>query len=246
MADNEEMRTAKGTVPNSKYYEPKGGDEKRFFKKHVVKMVDKLRNDQPNRPAGVNGGGEVFDTPPKVKKDETVKAHPDTEGGEDEYVYEDTLSEKAPPGMEHVVKKLKKKFPGEEDRAFKIAWSMYNKKNDVKEEVLSELGEPMSAAPATSDSPSVGGNQAPSSDNFNNDSNQNDNSDDDEVVSPTRKLLEALALTSAQLYELLDNDDTSKNDFSGKISQALTDIEEIYDAVVNSTKDASNDKKSTD
>lgn len=237
MADKEEMRTAKGTVPNSKYYEPKGGDEARFFRKHVVKLVDKIRNDQPNRPAGVNGGGEVFDTPPKVKKDETVKAHPDTEAGEDEYVYEE-----APPGMEKTVMALKKKFP--DKKAFKIAWSMYNKKN---EEYIAELGEPMSAAPATSDSPSTGGNQAPtSSSNFKNDMSQNGNGDDDDAnVSPIRKELEALALTAAQLYEIMD-DQVNDQETSTKISDALISIQEIYDAAANSTNNTSNDKKPTD
>ena len=239
MADKEEMRTAKGTVPNSKYYEPKGGDEARFFKKHVVKLVDKIRNDQPNRPKGVNGGGEVFDTPPKVKKDDTVKAHPDTEGGEDEYVYEE-----APPGMENTVMALKKKFPGKPEKAFKIAWSMYNKKN---EEYLGEMGEPMSAAPATSDSPSAGGNQAPtSSSNFKNDMSQNGNDDDDDAnVSPIRKELEALALTAAQLYEIMD-DQVNDQETSTKISDALISIQEIYDAAANSTNNTSNDKKPTD
>jgi len=42
---------------------------------------------------------------------------------------EEVVSEKAPPGMEDVVLSLKKKFPGEEGRAYAIAWSMYNKKH---------------------------------------------------------------------------------------------------------------------
>ena len=39
---------------------------------------------------------------------------------------EEILDEKAPPGMEDVVLSLKKKYPGEEGRAYAIAWSMYN------------------------------------------------------------------------------------------------------------------------
>lgn len=43
------------------------------------------------------------------------------------------ISEKAPPGMEHVVRALKRKFPGDEGHAFATAWSMYNKKHGIKE-----------------------------------------------------------------------------------------------------------------
>jgi len=50
---------------------------------------------------------------------------------------EETIEEVAPPGMEDTVLALKKKFPGQEGKAYAIAWSQYNKthgKNkDVKE-----------------------------------------------------------------------------------------------------------------
>ncbi len=49
-------------------------------------------------------------------------------------IKEEQLDEKAPPGMEDVVLSLKKKFPGEEGRAYAIAWSMYNKKHGQKNE----------------------------------------------------------------------------------------------------------------
>jgi len=49
-------------------------------------------------------------------------------------IKEEQLDEKAPPGMEDVVLSLKKKFPGEEGRAYAIAWSMYNKKHGKKNE----------------------------------------------------------------------------------------------------------------
>jgi hypothetical protein len=39
-----------------------------------------------------------------------------------------SINEVAPPGMEHVVLALKKKFPNQPERAFKIAWAMYKKK----------------------------------------------------------------------------------------------------------------------
>ena len=43
-----------------------------------------------------------------------------------------TLDEVAPPGMEDVVLKLKKQYPGHPERAFATAWSMYNKQKGKK------------------------------------------------------------------------------------------------------------------
>lgn len=47
---------------------------------------------------------------------------------------EATLDEKAPPGMEAVVMRLKKQYPGEPEKAFATAWSIYNKKHGKKKE----------------------------------------------------------------------------------------------------------------
>jgi hypothetical protein len=44
------------------------------------------------------------------------------------------LDEKAPPGMEAEVLRLKKQYPGEPEKAFATAWSIYNKKHGKKEE----------------------------------------------------------------------------------------------------------------
>lgn len=50
------------------------------------------------------------------------------------------LQEKAPPGMEHVVKALKKKYPGDMKKVYSIAWAQYNSKNHKKlNEGLSRL-----------------------------------------------------------------------------------------------------------
>ena len=52
---------------------------------------------------------------------------------------EEAMDEKAPPGMEDMVLKLKKEYPGDESKAFATAWSIYNKKHgDVKEEIADE------------------------------------------------------------------------------------------------------------
>ena len=62
-------------------------------------------------------------------------------GGGASSMKEEVVNEKAPPGMEDVVLSLKKKFPGEEGRAYAIAWSMYNKKHGKKDESALEEAE---------------------------------------------------------------------------------------------------------
>lgn len=53
-------------------------------------------------------------------------------------VQEEEMMEVAPPGMEDEVLALKKKFPGQEGRAYAIAWSQYNKKHGKKQESMNE------------------------------------------------------------------------------------------------------------
>jgi len=47
---------------------------------------------------------------------------------------DDVVDESAPPGMEDLVMKLKKEYPGEHEKAFATAWSIYNKKHGKTEE----------------------------------------------------------------------------------------------------------------
>jgi hypothetical protein len=44
------------------------------------------------------------------------------------------VDEVTPPGMEKMVRKLKKEYPGEEGKAYATAWSIYNKKHGKAEE----------------------------------------------------------------------------------------------------------------
>jgi hypothetical protein len=52
------------------------------------------------------------------------------------------VTEKAPPGMEDMVMKLKKEYPGHPEKAFATAWSIYNKKHGKKEESVKEAVDP--------------------------------------------------------------------------------------------------------
>jgi hypothetical protein len=56
-----------------------------------------------------------------------------------------TVDEKAPPGMEHMVRQLKKEYPGHEEKAFATAWSIYNKKHGKKEECAMNMEESVPA-----------------------------------------------------------------------------------------------------
>lgn len=57
------------------------------------------------------------------------------------------MDEKAPPGMEDMVMKLKKQYPGHEEKAFATAWSIYNKKHGKTEENVGMDEESVSAGP---------------------------------------------------------------------------------------------------
>jgi len=56
----------------------------------------------------------------------------------------DKLDKVAPPGREDQIMKLKSKFPGQPKKAFKIAWSSYDKSKDAKK---MELGGGVNALP---------------------------------------------------------------------------------------------------
>lgn len=49
-------------------------------------------------------------------------------------VKEEEVMEKAPPGMEDFVLKLKKQYPGQPQKAFATAWAVYNKKHGKKKQ----------------------------------------------------------------------------------------------------------------
>src|SRR5271165_3888070 len=48
------------------------------------------------------------------------------------------VDEKAPPGEEALVMKLKKQYPGSPEKAFATAWSIYNKKHGKADECAME------------------------------------------------------------------------------------------------------------
>ena len=48
------------------------------------------------------------------------------------------VTESAPPGMEDTVTQLKQQYPGEPEKAFATAWSIYNKQQGKDSHEVSE------------------------------------------------------------------------------------------------------------
>ena len=55
-------------------------------------------------------------------------------------IWGEGLEEKAPPGMEDLVLKLKKQYPDDHSKAFATAWSIYNKKHGKADEAVMGVG----------------------------------------------------------------------------------------------------------
>lgn len=62
-----------------------------------------------------------------------------------------SVNEKAPPGMEKTVLDLKKQYPGEEEKAFATAWSIYNKKQGKANESVPAVDSCQQTNPASAD-----------------------------------------------------------------------------------------------
>lgn len=77
-----------------------------------------------------------------------AKEHDKNKDLEDGSEFDPKLGESAPPGMEDMVLKLKKQYPGEPEKAFATAWSIYNKKHGKTEEstVMEEYDEHVTSA----------------------------------------------------------------------------------------------------
>jgi len=82
---------------------------------------------------------------------------------------------------------------------------------EIKEQVLLELGEPMSPAPATSDNPMQSSSPTNTGDQSNKDADNDDNDDNDDdsgsdSVKQAKESLEAVAMSAAKLYEDIPDD----------------------------------------
>lgn len=91
------------------------------------------------RQADLTKPGQVsaYDVRKGVKADQRTAKAKELRG-----MTEAEMMEKAPPGMEDMVLKLKKEYPGHPEKAFATAWSIYNKKHG-KHESMGESDVPM-------------------------------------------------------------------------------------------------------
>jgi hypothetical protein len=117
----------------------------------------------------------------------------------------------------------------------------------ASEEVLTELGEPMSPAPATSDNPgwsgdsaTATGDAAPDNNSVKN-SNPSDDSDDEsedkQEVDQVREYLENIAMIAAELFEHIDDDDEFEkwiveklklaHEFLGSVSKEMKERDDV-------------------
>lgn len=104
--------------------------------------------------ARVAGGREgYYGRPNKNPYTPGSQEHTDYNQGYDEFKDDgkdylesaEPVMEKAPPGMEDLVMKLKKQYPGKEQLAYATAWSVYNKKHGKSESMEEAKEKPMNA-----------------------------------------------------------------------------------------------------
>jgi hypothetical protein len=113
----------------------------------------------------------------------------------------------------------------------------------LSEEYLSELGEPMAPAPATSDSPGWSGDTGKdTSDNTRQDSQSGDKGKptegSDETVEQARDALESIAMTSAELFENIPDDMKLPSWILEKLQLAQQFITSIQDHVSSSSDES--------
>ena len=197
---------------------------KKFVAKHPVVVTDYPADDAESNNARFKGDN--------VKKD-TATRKSDYKTGEDEKAYESVIKRKL---IEKFVAKIsntklaQKETEGLDtsEPAKKMAVVSTNKPivstisdigpgrkaSNVKvvksnEETIAEAGEPMSPAPATSDSPGWSGDSAMATDNGADNektSNSDDDNEENETVNGVREKLENIAMMSAEMFENLQDD----------------------------------------
>lgn len=194
---------------------------KKFVAKHPVVVTDYPADDAESNNARFKGD--------KVKKDDATRKA-DYKTGEDEKAYESVIKRKliekfvakisnaklaqketdgldtTEPAKKMIVVSTKKPI-GHTISDIGAGRKAYNVKT---EETIAEGGDPMSAAPATSDNPGWSGDSAASGDDASKEKEKTSNSDDDneenETVNGVREKLENIAMMSAEMFENLQDD----------------------------------------
>ena len=175
---------------------------KKFTAKLPVEVSDYPADDAESNNARFKGG--------KVNKDNTRKA--DYKTGGDENAYESVIKRKliekfskmaVVSTKKPIVSTISDIGPGRKASNVKVVKS--------NEETIAEAGDPMSAAPATSDNPGWSGDSAMATDNDaskekEKTSNSDDDNEENENVNGVREKLENIAMMSAEMFENLQDD----------------------------------------
>jgi len=166
-----------------------------------------------------------------VRKFNDAKAH-SLQGHEASAAQHETPNKEGDQATSEPSKKVKTKTP---------------KQTVTSEAYLQELGEPMSAAPATSDSPAFSGDSAkdtsgsPKEDNSSDDDTDEDSNDqEDESVTKAKDMLETIATEAAELFENIPDDMKLPSWVIEKLDLAkgfVTSVNEYVSDSSNETKD---------
>ena len=219
---------------------------KKFVAKHPVVVTDYPADDAESNNARFKGD--------KVKKDDATRKA-DYKTGEDEKAYESVIKRKliekfvakisnaklakketdgldtTEPAKKMIVVSTKKPI-GHTISDIGAGGKAYNVKVvKSNEETIAEGGDPMSAAPATSDNPGWSGDSAASGDDASKEKEKTSNSDDDneenETVNGVREKLENIAMMSAEMFENLQDDTKLDKHVIEKLELAHDFIESV-------------------
>lgn len=118
---------------------PLGGD-RNVYRDEVLKVYPRLQ-DSPEFDNWFNTAYDEFYGIRQDSDEEPEEDYADYTMRQGELGNPDRFYESAPPGMEDLVMKLKKEYPGDHSKAFATAWSIYNKKHGKVEEMNIETGD---------------------------------------------------------------------------------------------------------
>jgi len=229
---------------------------KKFVAKHPVVVTDYPADDAESNNARFKGDN--------VKKDDATRKA-DYKTGEDEKAYESVIKRKliekfvakisnakllqketdgldtTEPAKKMIIVSTKKPigYTISDIGAGRKAYNVKVVKSN--EETIAEGGDPMSAAPATSDNPGWSGDSAASGDDASKEKEKTSNSDDDneenETVNGVREKLENIAMMSAEMFENLQDDAKLEKWVLEKLELAHDFIEAVSKEINDSKSD---------
>ena len=187
----------------SEYFgDPNASGLKKFISKHPVEVMDEPYDNEDDM---YNASKTTKDT--SKEKTRKLAVSKVSERG---IAYEEHMTPAQKRRREALVKKMKGHFTGYGKDNEKVMYATATKRAmrgeevELGEELLNELGEPMSPAPATSDNPSNGNqNAGPDAGDgtMDDQDNKGDNDGESQEVQQAKEFLETIAMNAAEAYE---------------------------------------------